>query len=237
MFTAAALVPSPPILVPELNGADPGNSAELRAAAIAVASELGAGARKWTVVGVGETEETLGPDGRGTFRGFGKDVEVALSDRRIGRADPKMPLAALIAGWLRGVAAPGTSLECRVLAVDTSPIYCAQLGSTLRRELDDDPEPHGLLVVADGATTLTAKAPGSFDERAPEFQADLDRALTDGDYEFLAQLDPVVCIELGVSGRAAWQVLAAVFAGRPTCKTLYSAAPFGVGYHVGTWTP
>jgi hypothetical protein len=39
-------------------------------------------------------------------------------------------------------------------------------------------------------------------------------------------------------GRAPWQVLAGATAqGRWNGELLYSAAPFGVAYHVATWTP
>ena len=99
-------------------------------------------------------------------------------------------------------------------------------------------DPTGLLVVADGATTLDPKAPGAFDARAPEYQAAVDTALAQGDCAVIAGLDPDLSAVLGCAGRAAWQVLAAVFEPRPSRVTTdYADAPFGVGYHVGTWLP
>ncbi len=240
VFTAAALVPSPPVIVPELNGARSTETESLRSSAVAAARRLGSLATRWTVVGVGETEQTLGPDAVGTFRGFGVDVRVGLSQAD-DEPDPWMPLAALIAGWLRSQVEQPVEIEARILAADTSPVYCAALGAELRRDFDASSEPHGLLVVADGAATLTAKAPGSYDDRSQEFQDDLTAALRDGDCAAVEQLDPVVCLELGVAGRAAYQVLAGVFDngtdGRPECSTMYADAPFGVGYHVGFWIP
>ncbi|MFF0814085.1 hypothetical protein ACFYVR_02845 [Rhodococcus sp. NPDC003318] len=239
MFTAAALVSSPPLLIPELAGAAATETADMRSAALAVAAELAELAASWTAIGVGATEVEVPAASRGTFRGYGVDVRVALgAGGEHGVADPTLPLAALVAGWLRGAAAPRVEIETLILAADTSPVHCAELGARLRRRLDDDPEPHGVLVVADGATTLTPKAPGAFDDRAPEVQAELDRALDTGDVEHLAQLDPVACADLGIAGRPAWQVLAALFGGSPgTCRTDYQGAPYGVGYHVGLWLP
>lgn len=239
MFTAAALVSSPPLLIPELAGAAAAETADLRSAALAVARELGDLASTWTAIGVGATETEVPATARGTFRGYGVDVRVALgAGGEHGVADPTLPLPALVAGWLRGAAAPHVEIETVVLAPDTSPVYCAELGRRLRRQLDDDPEPRGVLVVADGANTLTPKAPGAFDDRAPDAQADLDRALDSGDVEHLAQLDPVGCADLGIAGRPAWQVLAGLFGGPPRrCRTDHQGAPYGVGYHVGMWLP
>lgn len=242
VFTAAALVASPPILVPELGGAQIGVSEPLRKATLDVVATLRSYARTWAVVGVDKREAIVPPDARGTFRGFGVDVEVALGERASGPVDPDLPLAALIAGWLRQAAAPDAELQVRILAADTAPDDCVHIGRDLRADLDATEEPRALLVVADGANTLTAKAPGAFDERAPQFQADLDRALAIGDRAALAALDPGLCKELGVAGRAAYQVLAAVFDDATafgdtsiTCTTAYDDAPFGVAYHVGLW--
>lgn len=239
VFTAAALVPSPPALVPELNGIDAAATEELRQAAVAAAARLADAAAVWTVIGVGDTHRTLSADTVGSFAAFGVDVRVALSDTADGGADSVLPLPALIAGWLRGQVAPAAVADVRIVARDTSPVACAEIGAELRRELDADARPRGLLVVGDGSTMLTQKAPGSFDPRAPEFQAEIDVALAAGDCDAVEQFDPVVCEEFGATGRAAWQVLAAVFDSvdqHPNATTLYSAAPFGVGYHVGTWS-
>lgn len=225
--------------------------ARLRAAALAAVGEL-AGIPRWTVVGAdtvpdpnsgpkprGATE--FGPDTVGTFRGYGVDVTVGMSaTAQAATTDPDLPLAVLIAAWLRGSAAPGTQARARLVAVDTPAGDCAELGARLRAELDADPEPHGLLVVADGARTLSTSAPGYFDEIAPEVQRRLDAALDAGDRAGLRALDPAVCERLGVEGRAAYQVLAGVFAPDavdPAVRTYYRDAPFGVGYHVSVWRP
>ncbi|MGY4101743.1 hypothetical protein ACW2Q0_19635 [Nocardia sp. R16R-3T] len=255
VFSIAALVPSPPILVPELCGAVAGAAgpdaddapAVLRAAALTAAGALAATTRHWTVVSVGATAQVVGPDAVGTFRGFGADVRVALSEdalsrsrRTPGAADPRQPLPALIAGWLRGQVAPEVVAVTTLVVADTPADECARIGGRLRTALDGSPEPTGVLVVADGAATLTLKAPGYLDERAADVQRELDRALAEGDTAGLLALDPALCAELVLSGRAAYQVLAGLFAAdpiAPSVETLYSDAPFGVGYQVSLWRP
>lgn len=238
VFRAAALVPSPPLLVPELMGAGAAETADLRTAAVGATTHLASMVDRWIVLGVDRTSATYGEATVGTMRGFGVDVVVSLSgDTAQTAADPDLPLAVLIAGWLRGVAAPGDAVEVRTIAADASPGWCAELGEQLRRELDASAESWGVLVLADGANTLTPKAPGSFDERAEELQRRIDDALASADVEALAGLDPDLCASLGVGGRAAWQVLAALAgADAKTSTELYRGAPFGVGYFVGTWS-
>ena len=75
-------------------------------------------------------------------------------------------------------------------------------GRRLRAEIDGAVEAVGVLVVADGAHTLTPPAPGGYDPDSIPVQAALDDALAGGDTAALARLPrPVV-------GRVAYQVLA-----------------------------
>jgi hypothetical protein len=238
VFTAAALVSCPPLLIPQLAGAAALETADLREASTQVAARLAESAGRWTIVGVGAGDRRFGPDTLGSFVGFGADVRVGLGGRGGTAVDPDLPLPILIGGWLRGACPGEVVADGLVVASDAAPEQCADMGADLRKQLDADAEPHGVLVVADGANTLTAKAPGAFDERAPRVQAALDGALGAGDLEYLRQLDPAQCESLGIEGRAAWQVLAGLFGEAPgRTTTLYQGAPFGVAYHVGTWLP
>ncbi|MBF6174008.1 hypothetical protein [Nocardia blacklockiae] len=248
MFRVAVLIPSPPVLVPELCGGrpvvDPGHPAaavpELRDAVLRAGRTLAGLASRWTVVGTGAADAIVEADAIGTFRGFGVDVRVALSvDSGVG-VDPSMPLAALLGGWLRGQVAPDAVAEARIVDAAAGGQYCGEVGAKLRRELDASSRECGVLVVADGAATLSTRAPGYLDARAEGVQAELDRALAAGDLDALSALDERLCAELDVSGRAAFQVLAGLFDAddaAPAVETLYSAAPFGVGYQVSVWRP
>ena len=112
------------------------------------------------------------------------------------------------------------------------------MDTSLGARLAAGPDPVGLLVVGDGAATHTEKAPGHLDERAGPFDAAVADALRAADPAALAALDPVLAAQLWAAGRAPWQVLAGATTGTAwSGELLYSAAPFGVGYHVAVWTP
>ncbi|MFC6012646.1 hypothetical protein [Nocardia lasii] len=249
MFSIAALVPSPPMLVPELcgrvsgSGSDPDDpTSVLRAAALDAAANLAARADRWVVLGVDSHDRTYGPATRGTFRGFGADVVVGLGpvDGQPEPADAQLPLPVLIAGWLRERVAPRIPVHARLFAADTAPSDCMSAGAALRAELDGASESVGVLVVADGAATLTVQAPGYLDERALPLQQRLDAALASGSRAGLAALEPDLCAAVLLDGRAAHQVMGGLFAADaadPRVRTLYRGAPFGVGYDVSVWQP
>ncbi|WP_280425984.1 hypothetical protein [Nocardia carnea] len=253
MFCLAALIPSPPVLVPELCGgaapagaAAPAASGEpavaaLRAAVVTIGRELAGAAAQWTVLGVGATEQEYDSGTAGTFRGFGPEVTVSLGGPpETSGPDPDLPLALLIAGWLRGAVAPGALVRAQLLATDSSPARCAEAGAKLRAELDSVDEPRAVLVVADGAATLSKAAPGYFDPRAEAVQTGLEQALSAGDRAALLDLDPALCAEVMLAGRPAYQALAGLFAGDaepPVVAERYRAAPYGVGYYAALWRP
>ncbi|MEE2031082.1 hypothetical protein Q8814_02945 [Rhodococcus sp. CC-R104] len=237
MLIAAAFVPSPPLLVPELNGLAAAETDELRSAVLDVGSEL-AEAAEWTVIGVDRAAAVIPATAVGTFRGFGVDTVVSLGPGSSGEPDPALPLAALVAAWVRERTAPRTRAEVQVLPPAAERAGCVALGAQLRARLDDGPVPRALLIVADGAATLTEKAPGAYDPRSEAVESALGAALAAGDPQSLDALDPVLCSKIGLDGRAAWQVLAAAFGKAPSSATVtYAAAPYGVGYHVGLWRP
>ncbi|MBO0853099.1 MAG: hypothetical protein J2P18_04955 [Nocardia sp.] len=254
MFRVAALIPSPPVLVPELCGghpdADPDHPAAelpaLRSAVVEAGRILGREANRWTIVGAGPDSHYRGA---GTFAGFGADIRVGLSAGELDAAtaaDPGWPCPLLIGAWLRGridaesAADGGIHARARLLAAGTGAAECAEFGAGLRAELDADPDPQAVLIVADGAATLSTRSPGYLDPRAEPEQRRIDHALDTGDRAVLAGLDARLCAELEVSGRPCYQVLAGLFgveAADPKVETRYRAAPFGVGYHVSLWYP
>jgi hypothetical protein len=99
-------------------------------------------------------------------------------------------------------------------------------------------DPVGLLVLGDGAATHTLRAPGYLDTRAHRLDAAVAEALATANPDALLDLDATLASELLVAGREAWQVgasaaqsLAPAYRG----QLLYSAAPYGVAYHVALW--
>ena len=228
MLSAISIIPSAPVLVPELAGAGADEVAELRAAMVAAAAAL---PQLWIVVGVGATDGVIGSDRVGTFAGFGVDVPVRLSPQA-GGLPIDMPLCALIGGWIRAQAQPDAHAQVRVYADTHDTGAAVELGRRLRWEIDRSGEPAGVLVVADGANTLTPAAPGGYQPADVEVQDALDDALAGGDVAALARLPAQV------GGRVAFGVLSGLAEPTPrSAKELYRAAPYGVGYFAGVWQP
>ena len=231
MLSTIAIIPSAPVLVPELAGAAADEVAELRAAMVAAVAAL---PPRWVVVGVGSNDTAdviVGPESVGTFAGFGADLAVRLSPQATGQL-AELPLCALIAGWMRDQAQLDARAEVRVYAANHDADTALALGRQLRHEIDDAAESTGVLVVADGANTLNPAAPGGHHPADVEVQWALDEALACGDVAALSQLPGQVV------GRVAFGVLAGLTEPAPrSAKELHRAAPYGVGYFAGVWQP
>jgi hypothetical protein len=228
VLSTIAIIPSAPVLVPELAGAAADEVAELRAAMVAAVAAL---PPRWVVVGVGAGDAVVGPESVGTFAGFGADLVVRLSPEASG-PPVELPLCALIAGWMRDQAQPHARAEVRVFAARHDLDAVLALGRQLRNETEQSTEPTGVLVIADGANTLTPAAPGGYHPADVDVQRVLDDALGCGDVTALTRLPEQVV------GRVAFGVLAGLAEPAPrSAKELYRAAPYGVGYFAGVWQP
>jgi hypothetical protein len=237
VLSVIAIVPSAPVMVGDLASGAAAELTELREAVFGAAASLPA---RWIAVGLGRTDSVVGPPQTGTFAGYGVDVPVTLST---GPADAptELPLCALVAGWLRGQVTPEATVEVRVYADDHDVDTAMDRGRRLRAEIDETADPVGVLVVADGANTLTQPAPGGYDPDSIPVQTALDDALASGDAVALKHLPDTIV------GRVAYQVLAGLTgfnqsSSRPdpgprSTKELYRGAPYGVGYFVGVWRP
>ena len=133
MIVRAAVVPHPPLLVPELvAGTDGGR--DRRPGGVPVRRDppdqrrntLGGGRHR-------PDRGMLGPDAAGTFAGFGVDVVVRMSDAATGKPDPAMPLPALIAAWLREQAG-ADEVTMHVIPPDLPPEDCYALGERLAED-------------------------------------------------------------------------------------------------------
>jgi hypothetical protein len=228
VLSTIAIIPSAPVLVPELAGAAADEVAELRAAMVAAVAAL---PPRWIVVGVGATDAVVGPESVGTFAGFGADLVVRLSPEATG-PPVELPLCALIAGWMRDQAQPDARAEVHIVAANHHADAALARGRQLRNEVEQSTEPTGVLVITDGANTLTPAAPGGYHPADIDVQRALDDALGGGDVPALTRLPEQVV------GRVAFGVLAGLAEPAPrSAKELHRAAPYGVGYFAGVWQP
>ncbi len=158
--------------------------------------------------------------------GEGGVVLVVATDRE--QRGTRPPLGQRVGAHLAGLADVAVD---GVVAVtwDASVAECRALGEQLAR----GSARATLVVVADGSARRGEKAPGHLDERAFAVDDALLAALRAADAQALLALDPVLCAELLVHGRAPLQVAAAALADRPGLAAVHVHAedPFGV-FHV-----
>lgn len=102
--------------------------------------------------------------------------------------------------------------------------------------LNDSPGDRVLLLVpADLSAKRTVRAPGHFDERAEGVDNAVLGALHTGDAAALAALDPHLCADLWLTGRAALQTLATLMPTPRAARLLWADAPYGVQYVLARW--
>jgi len=229
MLIAAAVCPHPPLLVPEVTGADGPGADELRrlraACREAVAVLLGAAPDLLVVVGgAGHTGE-YPPAAGGSLRDFAVPFAVG--------PDPVLPLSLTIGKWLLARAAPaGPPAAWWGIASGAATADCLNLGEKLAALAPRV----ALLAMGDGPGRRARGVPGAIDPGADRYDAQVTAALAAADPGLLAALDPRRDEELFVAGRAAWQVLAGAAArGAFTADLHYAAAPLEVSYYVATW--
>ncbi|MFD4479388.1 class III extradiol dioxygenase subunit B-like domain-containing protein [Streptomyces sp. NPDC058471] len=245
MLVAAAVCPCPPLLVPQVAA---GAAPELDAARAACTDAIGvlAAARADRLIVVGPAEQNgRGPHpqgARGSFRGFGVDLDVRLgrsggTDGVAGgtdRAERELPPSLAVAAWLLDRTAwSAAPLEGLGVGEPLAAERCIQVGGEIAARADRV----ALLVMGDASACRTLKAPGYLDERAAGFDAEVARALGAADVDALKTLDEELAYELKAAGRAPWQVLAGAAGGAGLSgELLYEDAPYGVGYLVAAWS-
>ena len=245
MLIAAAVCPHPPLLVPEVTGADGPGADELRRLRLqcreAVAALLGAAPDLIVVVGgAGQTAEyppvappppaetpptgtPLGPGG--SLRDFAVPFTMG--------ADPVLPLSLTIGKWLLSA----TAMESQKvtwwgIASGAPTADCLNLGEKLAALAPRV----ALLAMGDGPGRRARGVPGAIDPGADRYDDQVTAALAAADPGALAALEPGYDEELFVAGRAAWQVLAGAAArGAYAADLRYAAAPLEVSYYVATW--
>ena len=152
-------------------------------------------------------------------------VLVAATDRESRSARP--PLGTRVGAHLLRLAGAEVG-EVVEVPWDAPVDGCRAMGGAL----GSGPGDVVLVVVADGSACRGEKAPGHLDERAFAVDDLLVSGLRSADPDRLLELDPDLCAELLVHGRAPLQVAAAAMAqaGPMRCSVLDVEDPFGVLY-------
>ncbi|MGY5051002.1 class III extradiol dioxygenase subunit B-like domain-containing protein [Streptomyces sp. 900105755] len=237
MLVAAAVCPCPPVLVPEVAA---GAAPELDAARAACADALGvlAAARPDLLVVVGPAEQSgrgAFPQGsRGTFRGFGAEVDVRLGGGPEAVGGRELPPSLAVGAWLlERTGWADAPIEGLGVGEPLEAERCVQAG----REIAGRAARVAMLVMGDASACRTLKAPGYLDERAAPFDAEAARALGAADIEAIKALDADLAYQLKAAGRAPWQVLAGAAEDADLAGALlYDDARYGVCYLVATWS-
>jgi len=221
---AAAVVPHPPLLVPELAGAAAGELDPLRAACGQALAAVLAAVDLMVLVGDGPVWGVPGPSAPGSFRPYGADVEVtlpALVDLDLPGLPPparlnELPLSlAVAAHLLADLDAPPSRLFAATVPPTLGPGAAAAIGRALApgdrarnagRAVGGGRV--GLVAMGDLSACRTERAPGAFRPEAAAFDASVAEAFWTGKPERLLDLDPAQAAELLVAGRVPLQVLA-----------------------------
>lgn len=223
MILAAAVLPHPPLLIPEVAA---GAAAELDAVRAAcghaIAAGLAAGPDRVVIVGTG-----------GASQPWPVETTDSLAELGLSGSSGELPLALMIGRWLLRRADWSGAVRLQSVAAESSAAECAAIGA----DLAAGPATL-LLAMGDGSARRSLAAPGYLDERAEPFDAAVGAALSAADSAALLALDPGLAADLLAVGRPAWQVLAgaARASGGTWTGTLHAhEAPYGVGYLVASW--
>jgi hypothetical protein len=222
---AVAFCPSPPLLLPAVEGRCSAETAALRRASTqAVADMLAVRPAVVVVVGAGaDPGVRFGPGDAGDLHGHGVALTVPFAGG-IRPGSRRLPVAHMLGAWLLDEAGfAGTRVG---------------VGPTdLEQVLRELPGPVGVLAMGDGSARRTVKAPGYLDDAAVPFDTAVASALADGNAGALAALDEEQGRRLLAAGVPTWRAVGAALAGRDIRARLHlHEAPFGVGYLAAAWT-
>ncbi|HEX8859693.1 MAG TPA: hypothetical protein VGC06_11515 [Actinomycetes bacterium] len=261
-ITVAALVPHPPLLLPELGRSSTPDLEPLRSASRHAVATLLDQAEALLVVGPAPAWGEAEPGAAGSFVPYGAPVTASLPavaapavadgpagpSRNAGAARwldraalppgrlTELPLSLAVAAWLLDRLAEERVLP-RVAAfgvpAGADAGQAAALGRALAAAVREARV--GLLVMADLSARRTQRAPASFHPDAEEFDRRIGDAIRKAELGRLLEVDPALAAEMGAGGMAALWLLAGALADVPDLhgEVRYEGGPFGVGYLVG----
>jgi hypothetical protein len=243
VLLAVGFVPVPPLLVPALARGAGDELDACRARSRQVLSVLrDQRPTRLVLVGDGAAAEHVSGD-QGSLAPFGLAPPTATVTLpgpapagRHGRATrPAMAPSLAVAAWLLTDAGWDLPVHACTLPATSSKDDVRALAEQLAHDGDDVV----LLAVGEGSARLDPQAPGSLDVRAVGWQEGVTRALAHAELDDVLALDPALGSEYLATGRAPWQVAAAMAraSGAEWRGTLLAdERPYGVAYLTATWT-
>lgn len=218
-LAAVAVVPSAPLVLPEITGPEAPDLTALRdAVAHAVAGLV-------TAVGSGAVP---GDEPRGRVVVAARAEAGALSGMGV-RLPEGGAMSDATSGWAHELGRVLLSRAGFTGTVDDLVVPDASAGEAADR-LHDGVDTVGLLVLADGSATRGPRAPAGDDPRGGEVDAGIADAITAGE---VPDIDPALAQALQVRGLPGFTAAAtAARRGGLTWQVLYTDAPAGVGYVV-----
>ena len=260
----AAVVPHPPVILPEIGKGQEWEIRKTGAAYAEIAKRVRA-KKPETIVIVSPHATSYadyfhispGAKARGDFGRFGaKQVEVtAYYDEEFVKA---LELAARRAGVPAGTQGErekaldhGTmipltflaerELPCRIVRIGLSGLDAAahyRLGKCIKKVAEELDRDTVLIASGDLSHKLMDSGPYGYAPEGPAFDEQATQAMTEGDFLKLLSMDPVLCEAAAECGLGSFRILAGAL-DRQTVKSelLSYEGPFGVGYAVACFTP
>jgi hypothetical protein len=226
VITAAALCPAPPALARELTGADPVLPELRQACQDAAAALVRADPDLIAVVGAAEQTQAWDEALELDLSGYAPGLVPAAA-----AGTPVLPLPLGLGARLLDQAGYAGRRVLWSVSEDEPAGRCAALGAQIARSAGKV----ALIAMADGSARRGPKAPGYLDDRSIPFDAEVTRAVRDGDLDALLAVGPGLARELMATGRPCWQVLAGSLHGtQPVTHISYCDDPFGVAYLVAS---
>jgi hypothetical protein len=230
MLIAGAFCPHPPLLIPDVAGAEPPGAFRrlLASCELALRGLTAAVPDLIVLVGGGPETREYPAEAAGGLQDYGIDVTV-------GTGEPVLPLSLTVGRWLllrAGCDGAGPPVAVQAVSRRASPAECLALGTALAGRAPRV----ALLAMGDGTSRGARDIEGAPDPDAQEYDDEVAEALAAADARWLGRLDPALDDKYLVTGRAAWQVLAGAAAGRRMHGRLHCCmAPYGVTYLVASW--
>jgi hypothetical protein len=242
----AAILPHPPLLVPELAGGAAAELDPLREACLRALDMVLADGGDAVLVGDGPVWGMPRSDAAASFRPYGAAVDVGLPALHPldldGLPEPvrldRLPLSLAVAAYLLArVHARPARLSALTVPASLGPGAAAAVGGELAARAGTT-RALGLVAMGDLSARRGDEAPGAAHPAAAAFDASVGEAVRAGAPGRLLDLEPALAAELRAAGRVPLQVLAGAFADTASVRgqVLYEDAPYGVGYLVGVLT-